>query len=167
MFTTLCARFGLTQAELGRYLGLSKSQVWQIGRGLRPLPRPAAPTYIALAAAGQAALEPAAEAPDPAQLRRQQRAARHRAGQLAHELEQLQERSAWARRRLAALPPLTAAFTAGGAAAPPWLERFASKARNELVRSGGTVQALLRAKQAGLLAEAEALEQLLAGLPPE
>ena len=162
MSTTLREQFGLSQAEVGRYLGMGKAQVWQIERGLRPLPLAAVPTYMALLAAATAAPEAPPELPDTAALHRQLREARHRAGQLAHELTRMQERATWATRRLAALPPLTQALTAGGAAAPAWLEQFASKARNELVRSGPTAQALLRARQAGLLAEAAALEQLLA-----
>ncbi|RTQ52375.1 hypothetical protein EJV47_05005 [Hymenobacter gummosus] len=160
----LRAWFALSQAELGRYLGLGREMVSQVERGVRPLPLPAALADAALTLAwqaGEAAPLPPPEPPDPAALHRQLREARHRAEQLAHELLIMQERSTWATRRLAALPTLTAALTAGGAAAPAWLERFASRARNELVRSGPTAQALLTARRAGLLAEATALAQTL------
>ncbi|MCR5886565.1 hypothetical protein LRS06_02010 [Hymenobacter sp. J193] len=96
-------------------------------------------------------------------LRRQQRACLLRADRVAYELELLPERAAWARRRLAALPTLTAALCPHGEPPPPWLNGFANAARDELVRSGSTAQARLHARRAALLAEAAALEQLLAG----
>ena len=92
-------------------------------------------------------------------LLRQARADAHRAQQLEFELSLLPERAAWARRRLAALPALTAALAPAGGPPPPWLAGFAIEARAELLRSGSTAQARLRARIAGLRAGAAALTQ--------
>ena len=102
----LRAHFNLSQPELGHCLGLSRTMVSQVERGLRPLPLPASLPQAALTLAYHntpAAPEP--EALDADALQKQQRACLHRAGQLGYELGQLPVRAAWARKRLAALPP--------------------------------------------------------------
>ncbi|WP_188559321.1 hypothetical protein [Hymenobacter glacieicola] len=106
--------------------------------------------------------EPTSEAPDIAALREHQRACQHRAEQMALELSRMPERATWARRRLAALPTLTAVLAPGKATPPSWLNEFAEEARTELVRSGSTAQALLQARQAAFAAEAAELVRLLA-----
>ena len=159
----LRAHFNLSQPELGHCLGLSRTMVSQVERGLRPLPLPASLPQAALTLAYHntpAAPEP--EALDADALQTQQRACLHRAGQLGYELGQLPVRAAWARRRLAALPTLTAALAPMGAKSPGWLAQFEADARAELLRSGSTAQARLRARQAALEAEAAELSQVLA-----
>jgi hypothetical protein len=134
--------------------------VSQVERGLRGLPLPAALPQAALTLALQTTpANPTPEALDAAALRKQQRACEHRAQQLEFELSQLPARATWARRRLAALPELTAALTPTGGAPPRWLAGFATEARAELLRSGSSAQARLRARIAGLRAEAAALAQ--------
>ncbi|MDB5268914.1 MAG: hypothetical protein JWP58_1954 [Hymenobacter sp.] len=159
----LRAFFGLSQVALAQCLGLSKVMLWQVERGLRPLPLPAALPQAALTLAQQnTPAEPAPEALDTAALQKHQRACQHRADQLTYELSQLPPRATWARRRLAALPVLTAALAPNGTAAPAWLAGFAAEARAELARSGSTAQARLRVRIAGLRAEADAAAQELA-----
>lgn len=155
--------FGLSQTTLGRCLGLGKQMVSQIERGLRGLPLSAALPHAALTLAYQRTpAAPPAEVPDTRALGRQQRACEHRANQLEYELSRLPGRAAWARRRLAARAALTAALTPPGGPAPTWLATFAAEARAEVLRSGSTAQARLRARIAGLRAEAAALAQELA-----
>ncbi|WP_046242425.1 hypothetical protein [Hymenobacter terrenus] len=154
--------FCLSQTALGYCLGLSKTMVSQVERGIRPLPLPASLPQAALTLAyHNTPTEPDPEALDRAALHKQQRACQHRADQLAYELSLLPERAVWARRRLTALPVLTAALAPVGTAAPAWLAGFAAEARAELVRSGSTAQARLRLRIAGLRAEAEAAAQEL------
>ena len=87
--------FNLAQSALGECLGLSRTMVSQVERGLRPLPLPAALPQAALTLAlHNTPAEPVSEAPDAAALRKQQRAAGLRADQLAHELDQLPARAA-------------------------------------------------------------------------
>lgn len=152
--------FGLSQTQLGYYFGLSKTMVSQVERGVRGLPLAAALPQAAFTLALQnTPAEPEAEAADRAVLRRRQRQCELRAAQVGAELDELPARVAGARRRLAALPILTAAFPTS--ALPPWLADFAAEARAELERNGATAQALLRARQAALLAEASELGRLL------
>jgi hypothetical protein len=137
--------------------------VSQIERGIRGLPMGAVLPQAALTLARHQTLaEPDAEPLDTRQLRRHQQTCQLRADNLALELRQLTERATWARRRLAALPILHQALTPANGMPPAWLERFGGEARNELVRSGSTAQALLRLRQAALLAEAAATGELLA-----
>lgn len=163
LLARLRAWFGLSQTDLGYCFGLQREVISQVERGLRPLPLPASLPQAALTLAyHNTPAEPAPEALDRAALHKQQRACRHRAGQLTYELSLLPERAAWARRRLAALPVLTAALAPAGTEAPKWLAYFAADARAELLRSGSTAQARLRARIAGLEAEAAAIAQELA-----
>ena len=159
----LRAFFSLSLTDLGYCLGLSKTMVSQVERGVRPLPLPASLPQAALTLAyHNTPTEPDPEALDRAALQKHQRACRHRAEQLTYELSLLPERATWARRRLAALPVLTAALAPAGAAPPAWLAGFTADARAELLRSGSTAQARLRARIAGLLAEAAATAQEVA-----
>ena len=159
----LRAWFGLSQLALGECLGLSREMVSQVERGLRPLPLPAGLAQAALTLTQQnTPTEPTPEDPDGAALRRHQRACQLRADQLAHALAQLPARATRARRRLAALPVLTAALAPPNTAVPAWLAGFAADARAELARSGSTAQARLRVRIAGLQAEAAAAGQELA-----
>ena len=165
LLPSLRKHFNLSQPALGYCLGLSRTMVSQVERGLRPLPLPAALPQAALTLARQRTpADPAPEAPDGAALRKQQRAAELRASQLSYELNQLPIRAAWARRRLAALPILTQALSPAGATPPAWLAGFAADARAELVRSGSTAQARLRVRIAGLRAEVEAVARELAAV---
>jgi len=155
--------FGLSQVEMANYLGLSKAMLWQVERGIRGLPLPASLPQAALTLAYHSTTaEPTAEALDTTALHKQQRACQLRADALAYELEGLPTRAVWARRRLAALPVLTAALAPAGGASPAWLASFAANARAELVRSGSSAQARLRARIAGLRAEAASIAQELA-----
>jgi transcriptional regulator with XRE-family HTH domain len=159
----LRAHFNLSQEALGKCLGLSRTMVSQVERGIRPLPLPAALPQAALTLAlHRTPAEPEPEALDRAALHKHQRACQHRAEQLTYALSLLPARAAWARRRLAALPVLTAALAPAGTAAPAWLTGFAAEARAELARSGSTAQARLRGRIAGLLTEAAAAAQELA-----
>lgn len=162
----LRAWFNLSQAELGRCLGLSREMVSQVERGVRGLPLSAALPQAALTLAQQTTpTEPTPEPLDATALCRHQRHCQHRADQLTQALGALPVRAAGARRRLAALPVLTAALAPANAAPPPWLARFAAEARAELARSGSTAQAQLQLRRAGLLAEAAEAGRLLAGSP--
>jgi DNA-binding XRE family transcriptional regulator len=163
LLTRLRVWFGLSQTDLGYCFGLQREVISQVERGLRPLPLPASLPQTALTLAyHNTPTEPAPEALDRVALQKQLRTCRHRAGQLTYELSLLPERVLWARRRLAALPVLTAALVPAGTEAPKWLAYFAADARAELLRSGSTAQARLRARIAGLEAEAAAIAQELA-----
>ncbi|RPD47927.1 XRE family transcriptional regulator [Hymenobacter sediminis] len=159
----LRAWFGLSQAGLGKCLGLGKAMVSQVERGVRRLPLRASLPQAALTLAQQATPpEPAPEALNIAALQEQQLACQHRAQQMELELSRMPGRATWARRRLAALPTLTAVVAPAGATPPAWLAEFAEEARAELVRNGSTTQALLKARQAAMVAEAAEIGRLLA-----
>jgi len=156
------AWFNMSQLELGRCFGLSRTMVSQVERGVRGLPLGAALPQAALTLAHQTTpADPAPETLDVAALRKHQHACQHRADQLAFELTRLAERAVWARRRLAAMPTLTATLTPAGAEPPSWLALFASEARVELERSGSTAQALMQLRQQALAAEAAETGRLL------
>jgi transcriptional regulator with XRE-family HTH domain len=155
LLPSLRQHFNLSQPALGKCLGLSRTMVSQVERGIRGLPLPAALPQAALTLAWQnVPAEPAPETVNTTALRKHQRAAELRANQLDFELSQLPTRAAWARRRLAALPILTAALAPVGT--PAWLASFAAEAHAELLRSGSTAQARLRMRIAGLRAEVAA-----------
>ncbi len=184
LFGQLGAAFGLTQTALGQLLGLSSKMISQVATGRRRLP-PA--TYVALThlvVALQAAPplpDPLADPPpvpplDPADLAalgRHARACRATAARLVVEQAALATRAAWATRRLAVLPVLTATVPALGPApqspdtghvpAPRWLARFAEEAREALAASGPLAQARLALRRAALLHEATLTDRLLAG----
>ena len=160
--------FGLSQTELAYLLGVQRAQIAQAETGARPLPAHARPRLRALQAASQS---PAAAlpTPDPQPLRLrllqcQAQAARLQI-QLTHELP---ARAAAARARLGAAEALPAALAAVEAEAPlpprtredqlGQLTQLLNGARNEWEeRSGPVPTALLRARLAGLRAEAQAL----------
>lgn len=168
LLPALRAWFGLSQAGLGRCLGLGKAMVSQVERGVRRLPLRASLPQAGLTLAQQATpAEPAAEVPDAAALRQHQQTCQHRAEQLTAELSRMPGRAVWARRRLAALPTLTAVVAPAGTPPPAWLHEFAAEARTELVRSGSTAQALLKARRAALLAEASEIERVLTVAPAD
>ncbi|WP_139921000.1 hypothetical protein [Hymenobacter sp. DG01] len=168
LLPTLRAWFGLSQAGLGRCLGLGKAMVSQVERGVRRLPLRASLPQAALTLAQQATpAAPTAEAPDAAALRQHQQTCQHRAEQLTADLSRMPERALWARRRLAALPTLTAVVAPAGTPPPAWLHEFANEARTELLRSGSSAQALLQARRAALLAEAAELERILTAAPAD
>jgi len=151
----LRATFALSQTALGYCLGLSRTMVSQVERGVRGLPMKAVLPQAALTLAQQTTpAEPAAEPLEASALQKHQQACQLRAERLAFELASMPARAAWARRRLAALPTLRAVLAPAGAPSPPWLARFEAEARNELVRSGSTAQALLRLRVAALEFEA-------------
>jgi transcriptional regulator with XRE-family HTH domain len=158
----LRAFFGLSQTDLGRCLGLSRSMISQVEVGTRGLPLKAALPQVALTLALHTTpAEPPAEAADVARLQRRQQKCLLRANELAYELGALPARATWARRRLAALPRLTAALVPAGEPLPVWLAFFAAEARHELASSGSTAQALLQLRQAAFAYEAEQIRQLL------
>jgi transcriptional regulator with XRE-family HTH domain len=161
----LRAWFSLSQTDLGQCLGLSRTMVSQVELGLRNLPLHAAMAQAAFTLAYQqtvAGPEPAPEAPDVAALHYRLRACQLRTDQIAAELREMSARAAWARRRLAALPTLTAALTSVGTPAPAWLAGFAAEAHAELARSGSTAQALLGLRYVALVAEAAEAARMLA-----
>jgi transcriptional regulator with XRE-family HTH domain len=167
----LRAWFSLSQNDLGQCLGLSHNMVSQVELGLRNLPLRATMAQAAFTLAYQqtvAGPEPAPEAPDVAALHYRLRACQLRADQVAAELREMSARATWARRRLMALPALTAALTAAGTPPPAWLTGFAAEANAELARSGSTAQALLRLRYVALVAEADEAARVLAevGIAP-
>ena len=159
----LRAWFGLSITELGRCFGLSRAMMWQVETGHRALPLAATVPHLALSRARQETPpDPAPEPLDAAALRRQLQECQHRAGQLQYKLGLLREQAGPARRRLAAIPLITATYAAVQTAPPSWLAAFELEGRAGLQRSGRTAQALLQARRAALLAEAAELERLLA-----
>lgn len=172
------AHFGLSQAQLGRLLGVSQSQIGQEEANLRPMPSDA---YFRLRKLLPLLTAPPAAPPlDPAPLQLRLAFCRTKALNLEYQLRyELADRAAVAANCLTAAETLPAALAATQQEAPltarqlrdqQWqLENLLMKARHELAeRSGPTPTALLRARLAGLRAEAEALTQLLAeaGAPP-
>ncbi len=156
--------FGLSQADVAPFLGISPVQVAQTESGARPLPLKAVLPQGQLSAAQHA--EPAAvpDAPDLAALLARARQCRHEAAQARFRLAGLQERAAVAHHRLAALPALRQIPLGGPPWLPQqvlWLQLFEGEARLELGASGATVQTLLTARIAALEHEAEALERVL------
>ena len=176
------AHFGLTQPELGRYLGVRREQVAFVEGGqrtfsvaaeqrLRPLAlllpgvllnEPPAPPLPAPA-------EPA-DAPDAAALRKRLRRCRHEAAQLRYEQENQATRALAQAQRQRGLAQLRAALLpAPGASTAPdaeterrrrWLDALPAEARP--APGSATARALATARLRGLLAEAGALELLLA-----
>ena len=182
------AHFGLTQAELGRYLGVRREQVGYVEAGQRgsspaaerrllPLglllpERPDAGPPPLLAAGPPA--PPAAPGPDAdaAALRKRLRRCRHQTAKLRYELENQAARAQAHARRLRGLAQLQAellAPAATGAAPGPdaerarrWLAELAANPPPLPPPPEPTAQALLAARLRGLAAEVAALEELLA-----
>ncbi|MGY3087440.1 transcriptional regulator with XRE-family HTH domain [Hymenobacter sp. UYAg731] len=197
------AHFGLTQAELGRWLSVSAGMVGHLEAGRKPLTaalgRRLRPLALLLPpAAGGLGPEPPPR-PDPldlnappppgplaaAPLRARLRRVRHLAGTTRFELEGRQglaglaARRAWGLAVLAALlapPPSTAptpaalapdpVLTADPAAAARWLARLHADTAAAPVPLTPSQHALLALRLRLLLAEADALETLLAAPGP-
>ncbi|GAB3859004.1 hypothetical protein GCM10028822_34880 [Hymenobacter terrigena] len=176
------AHFGLTQPELGRYLGVRREQVAFVEAGqrtfsavaerrLRPLGL-LLPESRAGGPPASVAAEPVApaDAPDVAALRKRLRRCRHQAAQLRYELENQAARvqshanrqRGLAQLQAGLLPSLAngAAPTADAERARCWLVQLA--ADTPPAPPNATARALLTARLQGLVAEAEALEDLLA-----
>ncbi len=179
------AHFGLTQPELGRYLGVRREQVAFVEGGqrtfsvaaeqrLRPLAlllpgvllnEPPAPPLPAPAEPADAP-----DAPDVAALRKRLRRCRHEAAQLRYEQENQATRALAQAQRQRGLAQLRAALLpAPGASVAPdaeterrrrWLDALPAEACP--APGSATARALATARLRGLLAEAGALEQLLA-----
>jgi len=182
------AHFDLNQQVLAILLGTTQQRLHAAEAGTRALPYPAdlrlrtlLPLLPAPAPDGaEEAADPVPDLPPAALADATLAGARYRAClaaavrlryQLAH---QLPARAAWARARLAAATALPAALATAEADAPlPPPRRAAqaaqwalllTQAEQELAqRSGPAPCRLLRARLAGLLAEAEVLAQALAG----
>ncbi len=163
LLLTVRTHFGWTQQAMAECLGVHRVRVAQAENGLRLLPLAALPRLALLATClfpPVAPLGTAAPPPDPAALRRRQRQCRHLADGLGRQVAGLEVRAAQARARLAALPTLAAAPAVAApapVAGPAWLRAQRLEAEGVLEAAGPTAQALLRARQAGLLAEAAAL----------
>ncbi|WP_400192560.1 hypothetical protein [Hymenobacter sp. B81] len=169
------AYWGLSQAELGRLLGLCQQHVAQAETDARPLPPDAYYRLRTLARLLPApgAPEPAPPALDPAPLLARRAACLDQARRLRYRLgHELPGRAAPATRLLAQAAELPAALAATEADAPLPERRRADQqielrllhnaALTELeTRSGPGPVALLRARLAGLEAEAAALGQVL------
>lgn len=165
------AHFGLSQPEMAYLLGGRRARMAQVETGIRPLPTIALPRLRALEAASQAPPAPL-PAPDLAPLRT--RLAQLQAQALRLQLRltyELPPRAAAAHARLAAADSLPAAEAE--APLPPraredqlaQLVLLRNHARAEWdERSGPVPTAALRARLAGLHAEADALAEELAQL---
>lgn len=170
LWAEVMAHFGLSQAALGRILGLRPALMNHVLTGRRSLPLAAAPAFtrlvLALAPAAPAAPpipDPAPAArPDPAHpLAQHARACVAKAAGLAVELAAARAKAAWAGRRLAALPQLAAPLRPADAAPPAWLVQFESEARVALAACGPVPQARLALRRAGLLHEAAGAQRLI------
>lgn len=175
--------FGLTQAELALYLGISPALVRGIETGQRALTSAVLSALLPLARhlpADDAPLPatddalPAAPAPAAAEIDFRRRTCLAQAARLELELAQLTQRAQAAQRWAQALPALLPAAPAAPAAAPGddaaeaaireqwrvgWLHRRARPLPAEAAKRA----ALLRARIAGLRAEAAALAAPSAG----
>ena len=174
------AHFGLTQPELGRYLGVRREQVAFVEGGLRTFSavaerrlRPLVLLLPGVLLADHVAPPPVApdapaEAPDAPALRKRLRRCRHEAAQLRYELEnhaaraevQAQRQRGLAQLRAALLPTPDAPADAETERRHRWLDSLPAAVLPAPMSA--TTRALSAAHLRGLLAEAEALEQLLA-----
>ncbi len=179
--------FGLTQAELALYLGSSQTRLQALEAGpgrlgvplvtaLLPLarhlpPPPAAPgsaeTLAPMAPPAPVAAPPAAlsEAPDAAALDFRRRQCLAQATRLAAELAKLEAAATAAARWAAALPallaeappPIPGSTPAEAAAREGWRQGWLARRARPRPAAEATRAALLRARLAGLQAEAAAL----------
>ena len=175
------AYYGLSQQELGAYLGVAASLVSHIEAGRR---QPSLAVLEALApltqqmkpapAADPAAVPPGAVEPGPLQARRA--LCRHQAANLRYELELLGPQAALAARWARALPALLAPLPPASPTAPPppgftpaakatyqqWFQRCWLDTRlTTLDPAALTRWHLLRLRAEALEAEAAGLDQLL------
>lgn len=152
---------GLSQAGLGKYLGISQVALAYAELGTRPLPRTALlPLSRLVQALPPEALSPLAAEPPAspgvllpglpatAALRQRQQECLREAGQLRAELVRLQIRAAQSAARLALATALQAAPLpppAGPVQEPEavWLGRLARQATAQLAAGSATAQALL------------------------
>ena len=167
--------FGLTQAELALYLNLSPALVRGIETGRRALTSAVLASLSPLAmhlpddalAAPTAADDvlPPADTPDAAELDFRRRVCLAQAARLAAELKQLTQRAQMVHRweralpaLLLATPPLSTGNDAADAAIrEQWRVGWLHRRARPLPPETATRAALLRAKMAGLQAEAAAL----------
>jgi transcriptional regulator with XRE-family HTH domain len=176
------AHFGLTQAELGQYLGVRREQVAFVEAGQRGYSLAAEQRLrpLGLLLPGARAGEPPAvreaepaapaEVPDVAALRKRLRRCRHLAAQLRYELENQAARAQGLANRQRGLAQLQAGLlpAPGFEAAPPagdgharrWLAQLA--AATPAAPPSATARALQEARLRGLTAEAQSLEEQLA-----
>ncbi|WP_210517851.1 hypothetical protein [Hymenobacter terricola] len=173
LLAELRAYFGLSQADMARLLGVVQARVAQVETAGRLLPASAWPRLRALQAASLAPATPLPP-PDVAALRHRLAQCRAQAQRLQLRLTyELPARAAAARARLAAAGALPTALAAAEAEEPlppraredqlGQLTLLLNGARAEWdERSGPVPTALLRARLAGLLAEAEMLAGELA-----
>lgn len=178
------AHFGLTQAELGRYLGVRREQVAFVEGGqrtfsvvaerrLRPLVLLLPGVLVAEAATPPVAASPEpAEAPDTPALRKRLRRCRHEAAQLRYELENHAARAqvrAQRQRGLAQLRVALPAIETGAGEEAGRIRRWLEGLPVEVppAAANATARALGAARLRGLQAEAEALEQQLAASGPQ
>lgn len=169
-------QLGLSQAELARYLGVSRELVGHVEAARRELP-PAAdqrltgllmllPAPLGLAPTGAPPLSPV-EA-DPAALvrplRARLRACRHEAARLRFQLEDFQNRATAARQCLHIVPALLADLPPGADHDRLWLTTLAADATATLRRCGAPAQTLLTLRLAVLDYEAITIEQQVAAL---
>ncbi|MBO2010362.1 hypothetical protein J4E00_14980 [Siccationidurans soli] len=173
------AHFGLTQAELGRYLGVAREQVAFVEAGKRSFAlgaeRRLRQLVLLLPPEGESVppATPAAEVTKPLTatellaLRKRLRRCRHEATQLRYQLETEADRTQAQTRRQrslahlrAGLLPATGALTAEEERARDWLARLAPTPVHPPLLAGA--QGLLVARLQGLTAEANALEEQLA-----
>lgn len=178
--------FGLSQADLADFLGMSRSMLTHVEADRRPLPLVATWRLLPLLSimppphgTGPAGPLP----PNPAEataatldaLQWRLTVCRHEADNLAYELKQQLPKVQAARHRralpalLAVLPPRAPLPALPTEAATPnltWAARMAENAVGDLARFGTQARALLEARQAGLEAEAAHLTKTLAALKP-
>ena len=167
--------FGLTQAELALYLNLSPALVRGIETGRRALTSAVLASLSPLAmhlpaddTAAPAAADhvlPPADTPDAAELDFRRRVCLAQAARLAAELEQLTQQAQMVHRWQRALPALLLATpplspgddVADAAIREQWRRGWLHRRARPLPPETATRAALLRAKMAGLQAEAAAL----------
>jgi transcriptional regulator with XRE-family HTH domain len=162
--------FGLSQLQAARLLGVRQQQVGTAEAGLRSLPHAATDRLKLLRSL---LTNPAPlPGPDPAPLQARQTRCLHQARRLRFRLQyELPERGWPAQRLVAAAQALPAALAQGPALPALALDTQQAQltllhnaAEAELERNGPTSEILLRARLAGLLAEADVLAAAL--LPP-
>lgn len=180
--------FGLTQAELARYLGVSEGFAGHLESGRRGLPIELGQVLDQLA--GPIPAEPApptpaelanlTAAPDPAPLLARLDYCRHHAARLRRALRPLEAEAAYATRWRAALPALRATLPPDpGGEEPPapagpgrwaaflgWYRwRWLEQRPTALAPAEAARYHLLRLQAEALETEAAALAQLLATIP--
>ena len=166
LLTAVRMHFGWSQQTLAEALGGTRSRLAHAEASTRLLPLAALPRLALLVSCLPVAATPAAPAPPPdaPALRHRRAQCQHLAAGVGRQVAVLEARAAQARARLAALPTLAAAPVVAApapVAGPAWYRVQALEAEATLADAGPTAQAVLRARQAGLLAEAAALSTLL------